>query len=185
MLFKVGLSMQKIKLIGLMLCFLFAGVITARIFFITDSSDIEATNIVYDTLPSITAFNLHSEVVNLSEDLNSGKINVIFVYSLGCNSCISAANKWAEIYALKKNEINFLGLAYSSDREKVRSFVQSFKLDFKHRLIDQHNANKIQVNDWPTILGVDRNNNVLFKFEGSMSTDSLSSYLSSNIQMKK
>ncbi|MDR9419191.1 hypothetical protein [Gracilimonas sp.] len=173
--------MQKLKLIGLMICCLVAGVITAKIFFITENPEFKVAQSRSHTLPSITVFNLASEAVNLSEDLSLDTINVIIIYTLGCNSCISKADTWSEIYSSTKDVVNFLGLAYSSDREAVRSFIRSSGLDFEHRLIDQHNANKIQINDWPTILGLDGNSNLLFKYEGGASTDSLISYLSYNI----
>lgn len=163
-----------------MVCFLIAGVVTAKVFFIADKPEIEISKTKTYALPTITVFNLSSKAIDLSDDLSIDAVNVVIIYSLGCNSCISEAGRWSEIYASNKDVINFLGLAYSSDRESVKSFVRSSGLDFEHRLIDQHNANKIQINDWPTILGIDGNSNILFKYEGGASTDSLVSYLSDN-----
>ncbi|MBD3615898.1 MAG: hypothetical protein HUJ22_04930 [Gracilimonas sp.] len=172
--------MQKLKSIGLMVCCLFAGVITAKLFFTTDNPEIEKAKTTTYTLPSITVFNLASEAINLSDDLSLDATNVLIIYALGCNSCISDAVRWAKIHESKKDSVNFIGLAYSSDREAVKTFIQTSALDFEHRLIDKYNANKIQINDWPIILGVDGNSNLLFKYEGDTSTDSLVSYFSKN-----
>ncbi|HED10876.1 MAG TPA: TlpA family protein disulfide reductase [Caldithrix abyssi] len=104
-------------------------------------------------LPEIVSYDLEGKREIITHQ--PGEILVLNVWNIHCGPCIiemPGLNKLVEKYR-ENDRVRFIALTnYSTDREKLKDFLQEHRFDFKQRLIKKKYKRQLDIEVVPTTI---------------------------------
>lgn len=113
--------------------------------------------------------NINNEMKSL-EDLKGEQITIIDFWATWCKPCLSSIPKFNELYDEYSDKgLNIIGISIDSPRNvsKVKPFTSSLGIEYPI-LLDTNSEliARLNINAVPTMIMIDRQNNVLYYHEG-------------------